>query len=135
MPEYHEVRTFALERVQEVSLLEEKFTPMEELPDEAFPDSLGVHSGPPEHVVLEFQPAVADYVVAREWHQSQKLEPTTAGRLRMTLDVCVDRSLQSWILSFGPFARVISPVHLTQTIAGQLDGRCSVPCVIHVYKF
>jgi predicted DNA-binding transcriptional regulator YafY len=121
VPEYHEVRTFALERVQEVSLLEEKFTPIEELPDEAFPDSLGVHSGPPEHVVLEFQPAVADYVVAREWHQSQKLEPTTAGRLRMTLDVCVDRSLQSWILSFGPFARVISPVHLTQTIAGQLD--------------
>jgi predicted DNA-binding transcriptional regulator YafY len=121
VPEYHEVRTFALERVQEVSLLEETFTPIEELPDEAFPDSLGVHSGPPERVELEFQPAVADYVVAREWHQSQKLEPVDAGRVRMTLDVCVDRSLQSWILSFGPFARVISPAHLARTIAGQID--------------
>jgi predicted DNA-binding transcriptional regulator YafY len=121
VPEYHEVRTFALERVQEVSLLEDKFTPIEELPDEAFPDSLGVHSGPPERIELEFQPAVADYVVAREWHQSQKLEPASAGRVRMTLDVCVDRSLQSWILSFGPFARVISPAHLARTIAGQID--------------
>ena len=39
----------------------------------------------------------------------------------MTLDVCVDRSLQSWILSFGPFARVLSPEHFAQTIAGQID--------------
>ena len=39
----------------------------------------------------------------------------------MTLDVCVDRSLQSWILSFGPFARVLSPEHLVHTIAEQLD--------------
>ena len=25
----------------------------------------------------------------------------------MTLDVCLDRALESWILSFGPFARVV----------------------------
>lgn len=28
--------------------------------------SMGVHSGPPERVEVEFQPAVADYVSARE---------------------------------------------------------------------
>jgi hypothetical protein len=39
----------------------------------------------------------------------------------MTLDVCLDRSLQSWILSFGPFARVIAPAHLARTIAGQIE--------------
>ena len=62
VPEYGEVRTFAVERIQEMSLLEERFTPIEELPDAAFPHSLGVHSGPPERVEIEFQPAVADYV-------------------------------------------------------------------------
>ena len=56
VPEYHEVRTFAVERIQELSLLEETFTPIEELPEEAFPHSLGVHSGPPERIALEFQP-------------------------------------------------------------------------------
>jgi len=121
VPEYQEVRTFALERMQDVSLLEERFTAIEELPDQAFPHSLGVHSGPPERVELEFRPEVADYVGAREWHQSQKLEATGDGRMRMTLDVCVDRTLQSWILSFGPFARVLAPAHLTRTIAGQID--------------
>ena len=62
VPEYGEVRTFAVERIQDVSLLEERFTPIEELPDTAFPHSLGVHSGPPERVEIDFEPAVADYV-------------------------------------------------------------------------
>ena len=68
VPEYGEVRTFATERIQDISLLEERFTPIEELPETAFPHSLGVHSGPPERVEIDFQPAVADYVRARQWH-------------------------------------------------------------------
>ena len=38
----------------------------------------------------------------------------------MTLDVCLDRALQSWILSFGPFARVVAPEGLAREIAEQL---------------
>ena len=121
VPEYKEVRTFAVERVQDMSLLEERFTPIEELPDTAFPDSLGVHSGPTERVDIEFQPAIADYVSAREWHPSQTLETLEAGILRMTLNVCIDRALQSWILSFGPFARVRAPESLARAIAGQFE--------------
>jgi len=121
VPEYGEVRTFAVERLQEISLLEERFTPIEELPDAAFPHSLGVHSGPPERVELEFQPAVADYVRSREWHASQVLRDDPAGGLLMTLDVCLDRALQSWILSFGPFARVTAPPALAKEIAEQFE--------------
>ncbi len=121
VPEYHEVRTFALERIQELSLLEERFTAIEELPDEAFPHSLGVFSGPPERVELEFQSAVADYIVAREWHHSQHVDVHSGGGVRMTLDVCIDRSLQSWILSFGPFARVVAPERLARAIATQIE--------------
>jgi len=121
VPEYGEVRTFAMERLQEVSLLEERFTPIEELPDTAFPHSLGVHSGPPERVEIEFQPAVADYIRSREWHPSQSLRDDSAGGVRMTLDVCLDRALQSWILSFGPFARVVAPATLARDIAEQFE--------------
>jgi predicted DNA-binding transcriptional regulator YafY len=121
VPEYGEVRTFAIERVQDLSLLEERFTPIEELPHDAFPHSLGVHSGPPEHVEIEFQPAVADYVRAREWHPSQRLGDGESGTLRLTLDVCRDRALQSWILSFGPFARVVAPATLAREIADQFE--------------
>jgi len=121
VPEYKEVRTFAMERIRELSLLEETFTPIEELPEEAFPHSLGVHSGPPERVEIEFQPAAADYVRSREWHASQSLRDDASGRLLMTLDVCLDRALRSWILSFGPFARVVAPASLAKEIAEQFE--------------
>jgi predicted DNA-binding transcriptional regulator YafY len=119
VPEYREVRTFAVERLQELSLLEDRFTPIEELPDAAFPHSLGVHSGTPERIELEFEPAVADYVRSREWHPSQRLTATESGAVRVTLDVCRDRALHSWILSFGPFARVVAPQALAREIAEQ----------------
>jgi predicted DNA-binding transcriptional regulator YafY len=119
VPEYSEVRTFAVERIQDISLLEARFTPIEDLPDAAFPHSLGVHSGPPEQVEIAFEPAVVDYVRAREWHPSQQIRVDETGRALMTLDVCLDRALQSWILSFGPFARVVSPERLAREIAEQ----------------
>jgi predicted DNA-binding transcriptional regulator YafY len=121
VPEYQEVRTFAIERLESLSLLEERFTPLEELPDAAFPHSLGVHSGAPERIEIEFEAAVADYIRAREWHPSQHIEPAAGGAVMMTLDVCIDRALHSWILSFGPFARVRRPERLAEEIAGQLE--------------
>lgn len=121
VPEYGEVRTFAVERIHELSLREERFTPIEDLPDEAFPHSLGVHSGTPERVEIEFQPAAADYVRARQWHQSQRIRDLPDGGLRMTLDVCLDRALDSWILSFGPFARVVAPDRLARAIADRIE--------------
>lgn len=121
VPEYTEVRTFAVERVQEISLLDERFTPLEELPEQAFPHSLGVHSGPPETVTIEFDRAVADYVRAREWHRSQAWTEDDAGHLVLTLQVCIDPALHSWILSFGPFARVVAPAPLAREIAAQID--------------
>jgi len=121
VPEYGEVRTFAVERIQSIALLDERFTPIEDLPDTAFPHSLGVHSGPPERVEIAFEPGVADYVRSREWHQSQQLRAIDGGGVVMTLDVCRDRALHSWILSFGPSARVLAPSSLAREIADQLS--------------
>jgi predicted DNA-binding transcriptional regulator YafY len=120
VPEYGEVRTFAVERIQEVSLLEERFAAVDRVPDDAFPDSLGVHSGPAEHVEIEFQQEAADYVSGRSWHPSQTLREMPGGAITLTLDVCLDRALRSWILSFGPLARVASPESLAREIASAL---------------
>ena len=122
VPEYGEVRTFAVERVKTFSLLEERFTPIEDLPDTAFPHSLGVHSGPPEHIEIAFDAAIADYVTSRVWHPSQRVTTHPDDQLVMTLDVCIDQTLVSWILSFGPFARVLSPDHLARDIADRFQA-------------
>jgi predicted DNA-binding transcriptional regulator YafY len=120
VPEYREMRTFAMERVEELSLLEERFTPTEDLPDEAFPHSLGVHSGPPEHVEIAFDRATAEYVRTRAWHQSQTVRPCADGGAIVALDVCIDRALHGWILSFGPSARVLAPERLARDVADAL---------------
>lgn len=121
VPEYREVRTFAVERIRQVSLREEVFAPPADLPAEAFPHSLGVHSGPPARVEIEFQPDVAAYVTARDWHRSQRVSALADGTVRLALEVCLDRALESWILGFGPFARVLAPPRLARRIAEQLS--------------
>jgi predicted DNA-binding transcriptional regulator YafY len=64
---------------------------------------------------------VAPYVRARVWHASQRIEEQTDGRLCLTLDVCHDWGLRSWILSWGPFARVLAPDRLAHDIRTDLD--------------
>ena len=70
-------------------------------------------------MAIEFRADAADYVSAREWHSSQQVANLPDGGVTMTLRVCVDQALTSWILSFGPRARVVSPETLVHEIARQ----------------
>jgi predicted DNA-binding transcriptional regulator YafY len=54
VPDYAETRTFALERIESAALLDTKFTPHEPLATDVFPHSLGVNTGPPERIAIEF---------------------------------------------------------------------------------
>ena len=67
--EYQQVRTFAVERIRTLAVLDEHFEPRP-LPTEPFADSLGIHTGKPESIEVEFDKDVADFVSEREWHQS-----------------------------------------------------------------
>ena len=117
VPEYRSVRTFAVGRIERISLLEERFTPSEPLSDDAFPHSLGVHSGPPEHVKVAFAPGAAGFVQSRIWHPSQEVTPKPDGGVEVDLQVCVDRALRHWILGFGAAARALAPPSLVADLA------------------
>lgn len=119
VPAYGELRTFALERVKTLQILDEQFEP-HALPPEPFAHSLGVHTGTPEPIEIEFDAASAEYVAGREWHRSQEVVRRHDGSILVRLCVCNDPPLRSWILGFGPAARVLSPARLARDIAGQL---------------
>lgn len=121
VPEYDEFRTFAVERLLSVSVSEERFEPVER-DQEAFAHSLGVHEGPPERVEIAFEPRIVPYVKERVWHPSQRIRDEADGSIVLTLDVCNDFALRSWILGFGPLARVVSPPHLAAQILAELEG-------------
>lgn len=120
VPEYKQLRTFAVERIQSLSITEERFEPIE-LPADAFANSLGVNQGAPERIEIVFEPRIARYVKERVWHSSQRIEETPDGALTMTLDVCNDFALRSWILGFGPLARVVAPPELVRQIQDEAD--------------
>ncbi len=121
VPEYGEFRTFAVERMLSLSVSEERFEPVE-IEGEAFAHSLGVHEGPPERVEIVFEPRIVPYVKEREWHPSQQIHDEADGSIVLTLNVCNDFALRSWILGFGPLARVVSPPHLAAQILAELEG-------------
>ena len=120
VPEYGEVRTFAVDRIAQVSLMEERFEPLE-LPDDAFAHSLGVTQGSPERIQVRFAPKIAPYVRERVWHPSQAIEEAADGSLTVTLDVVNDWALKSWILGFGGLVTVISPPALADEIVREVE--------------
>lgn len=121
VPEYAEMRTFAAERIGTFAVLDEQFQPRP-LPIEPFASSLGVHSGPAERIVIEFEPDAAPYVRERVWHSSQVITDREDGGTVLTMDVCNDLHLRAWVLGFGRSALVVEPVSLAQTIVDAANG-------------
>jgi predicted DNA-binding transcriptional regulator YafY len=124
VPEYAETRTFAIDRIRHISVLEDRFSPPEGRPD-SFAHSIGVNEGPPEHIEIAFEPRIAPYVRERRWHASQQHTEREDGSLVVALDVCNDWALRSWILSFGPLARVLTPDTLARQIRDDIEQAAS----------
>lgn len=121
VPQYDEFRTFAIERIERLSVSDQTFKKTRELPADVFGASMGVFWGDPETVEIEFDARVAPFVRGRTWHDSQRVEELSDGRLRMTLDVSIDWALKSWLLGFGSAARVVRPSGLKQAIRQELS--------------
>ena len=120
VPEYAEVRTFAVDRIKSLSVTEERFEPVES-DETVFAHSLGVHHGTPEPVEIVFEPRIAPYVRERMWHSSQTVRDEPDGRIRVTLHVSNDFALRSWILGFGASVKVTGPAAL----AAEIEKECS----------
>ncbi len=122
VPDYDAVRTFAVDRIKSVSLEKQTFTPREGIADDVFANSLGVNTGPAAKVEIAFESRVAPYVRARVWHASQQVKEAPDGGLLLTMDVCHDWALRSWILGWGPFARVMTPAALAKDVQSDLQA-------------
>jgi predicted DNA-binding transcriptional regulator YafY len=119
VPQYDEFRTFAVERIERLSVSEDTFRKTRELPADLFGASLGVFWAEPERIELEFDARIAPYVRGRIWHDSQRTDELPDGRLNMTLDVSNDWALKSWVLGFGASVRVVRPQALAEAIADE----------------
>jgi predicted DNA-binding transcriptional regulator YafY len=120
VPLYDAFRTFAVDRIERLSVSEETFRRTHELPADLFGASMGVFSGEAERVELEFDSRTAPFIHGKLFHPSQTVETLPDGSLRMTLDVSIDWALRSWLLGFGAGVRVISPASLAESLRDEL---------------
>ena len=120
VPEYDDMRTFALERIRTLGVLDEHF----EMRAAAGPlrTRSGAFSGRPELVEIGFDATVADYVASREWHRSQEIAVRDEGSVLMRLCVSNDMPLRTWILGFGGAARVVTPLSLARDIFEEIQS-------------
>ncbi len=120
--EYAEVRTFAVERIERIELLEENFEIPPDFDVAAYArGAFGIAGGEPEEVEIEFDSAVASYIRERIWHESQTLGDAPRGGVVLRLSVAPSEELKSWVKGFIPHVRVRKPKRLAAEIGEELD--------------
>ena len=110
----------AVQRIESAAMTVRTFTPPATKIDHG--GHFGFMPGKPFRVVVEAEARVAPYIRARVWHASQQISDAEEGGLRVTMNVCHDWALRSWLLSWGAFARVISPAGLAAEIKSDLQS-------------
>ena len=119
--EYQEIRTFAVERVQQVEVREAGFEmPADFSPSDYARSAFGIIGGRAETIELVFAAEIAGYVRERTWHESQSLSDEPDGGVRLTLEVAPSFDLKAWIKGFLPQVEVVRPSGLKDEIAREI---------------
>ena len=120
--EYGEVRTFAVERIERIEVLEAGFEiPADFSVSEYARGAFGITGGRPEVVEIAFDTEMAGYIRERVWHESQALEEQADGSVLLRMNVTTGWELRSWIKGFLPHARVLKPASLREAIVADLE--------------
>jgi proteasome accessory factor B len=120
--EYGEVRTFAVERIEKIEVMDLNFKSQEAFDaTEYVKGAFGIAGGKPEAVELVFDAAMSNYIRERVWHESQEMQEKPDGSTVLRLSVFPGWELKSWIKGFLPHVRVVQPAKLRDEIAKELD--------------
>ncbi|MBN2371006.1 MAG: WYL domain-containing protein [Vicinamibacteria bacterium] len=127
--EYEEVRTFAVERIHRIEVLEEEFeTPGDFDLTEYSRGAFGIAAGRPESVSLCFSAEIAGYVRERIWHESQTIDEQEDGSVILRMRVAVNRELRAWVKGYLPNVEVLAPESLRNKIALEIDRARELFC-------
>ncbi|MFP6628541.1 MAG: YafY family protein [Myxococcota bacterium] len=121
-----EIRTFAIDRIQQIEATDAKFEPADDFDFDAYTaSSFGVIAEPATRVRIRFEPRWSTYAEEHTWHPSQKLESLPDGCTLLTMEVGGTAELRSWVLSFGDGAEVLEPLELRAEVLQELRAAAS----------
>jgi len=119
-----EIRTLVLDRMRDTQCaITERFTLPDDFKiDDYFQGELGVWKSEKRHrVVIDFDAQGAEYIRMRKIHSSQKLASIAGGGVRLTMSVGNLNPVVSWVLEWGPRARVVEPSELAERVKTELE--------------
>lgn len=117
------VRTFAVDRIREVTETDDSFHVPGEFDVKAFlQDSFGIYQGPPVTVKIRFLKSVAGYIRERTWHRSQQLSDQADGSVIFTATVAGIEEIGHWVLRWGAGAQVLAPDDLRKAVSRHAAG-------------
>ncbi len=113
------LRSFALERVREQSVLDEAAEIVEaETLAGHFDRSYGIFSGPAKHIAeLRFSPEMSRWVSEEQWHPDQQGSMDSDGAWTLKIPFSDPRELIMDILRYGAEVEVLSPDTLRDSVA------------------
>ena len=117
-----QIRTFAVDRIQEVTITDLDFRIPASFDFDAYTaSSFGVVAEPALPVRIRFDRSWAMHVEEHSWHPSQKLERNRDGSVDLLMEVGGTTELRNWVLSFGAGAEVLEPESLRCEVIRELD--------------
>jgi predicted DNA-binding transcriptional regulator YafY len=113
-----EMRTFRLDRINDLEILPETFIKAVDVDAETYFDgSWSVFSGDEVEVTVRFRGAAARVVKTGNHHPGEQVEPVGDGEVIYTATVRGLHEIQRWIVGFGAEAEVLKPENLRRNMA------------------
>jgi predicted DNA-binding transcriptional regulator YafY len=119
-----DLRTFALDAVRSVRVLEKKGRQVaKDVLDQHYASAYGIFSGKPDHAaVLRFTPQRARWVALEQWHPDQEGQWLEDGSYQLRVPYHDSRELVMDVLRHGPEVEVVAPPELRNEVLGQLTA-------------
>jgi predicted DNA-binding transcriptional regulator YafY len=115
-------RTFALDRVTSLKVLNEHFVPQRVPQEEELSGAFNAFvDGEPAEVVLRFDADARPYIERKKWHRSQTTRKLRDGRLEVRFNVNSAEGVRQWIYSWIPYVEVLKPAALREEMKGELQ--------------
>lgn len=118
------LRTFKIERLERVELLDEFFTqPSDFDPSDFLRNAWGIWftDQDPVDVVLKFGRRVANRVRETRWHRTEQVESLPDGSLLWRASIAEPREMLPWIRGWGADVEVVEPANLREELLAEVS--------------
>lgn len=120
------IRDFALDRIEKVTLLPERFTiPADFRPKEYLASAFRMFRGETCRITIHFDAYQAKWIRERVWHPSQKIRELENGELLFEVEAN-PHEIKSWVLGYGSHAEIIEPQSLREEVKKEIEKMSAI---------